>query len=798
MRSVLKGMAPYFDELVAAFRRLVRTPLIPSVVIVSVTLAVAANATVFSLLKSVLLRPLPFSEPNSLVAVSHVEKSGALSTVSYLDFAYWSEHTVGVFSGLVAIRVRGVDLLDPAPERVRIAQVTPEFFNVLGVRPLRGRTLQVRDGEPDADDVAVLTEGFWRSRFSADPNILGKRLRVNFLKTTRSYRVIGVIPSEVRLHQLPSYTFYVAEPRISREIRSWLDAPFLVIARLRSSVAIATARGRMDELVDETTRAHPARTPPAGAAVTALHEAEFGRTKPMFRLLLLTLAFVLFSVMLNLAGLLSADVATRSREFAIRVSVGATRSALFRQVFIEHGLATAFGILLSLTVGVAIARIMIARVPSDTPRLDDVVVDQTVILATLGVTAASVMVAALIPALKNSSDNSWNLLRTGGDEARRQNHRVDKIVVSLQFCATVALLLNAIIAARTFLGISRLDPGIDASDVLAVGINVPPSSWQNAARHLTLLKDISERSISLPGVVDAAFSGHLPPTSGAKVHLRLADGSKISPLYRICSPSYFSVLNVPVIAGRVIGENEAATAVVVNEAFAKAYLGSTAVGSGMWFGENRRHIVGVVGDVRERRLLTPAEPTVYTGFEQGRIPAEVWLLLKSRLPAQVVAASATRMVRSADPDASIRIVLLSEHLKQPASVSSFYASVLSFFAVFAGMMSVVSLWATLKRSVENRRHEIAVRMALGASPAAIRWGITGRLMLLVALSSLMGAWLGRIGGAFLVNSLEGVRGADVWTVALAIAFVTGPSLLAAYPSLKAATSGDVGTALRSL
>ncbi len=792
-------------------RVLARGPVFTVVAILTLALGIGANTAIFSIVDAVLLRPLPFAEPDRLVMLWETAKSTGedqvpVAPADYFDWQAGSRE----LEAMAAFHPWSFNLTGAnEPERIPGAVATANLFEVLGKRPQLGRGFRPEEDRPGGPAVVLLSHGLWQRRFGGDPKIIGRKLTLDDLP----YTVVGVMPAGFQFPEKAAlWKPFARDPaEADREFQ------FLrVIGRLRSESELATARAEMTAIASRLAREYPQTNADRDVNLVTLEQQVFGDVRPRLLVLIVGVALLLVAACFNVANLLLARAAGRREETAVRQALGASRGRLVRQFLTESLLLAALGGAAGLLVAHWGTWFLTTFGPKDVPRLEEAGVDSSVLVFTLAITVLVGLVFGLIPALQGSQFDPARELRT----PHRGKGRLLGTLVSFQIAIALILLVGAVLLGRSFLLLSQVPPGFDPSNVLTLQLSLPAAKYAEPHQTAAFVEQVVERIEALPSVASAGTTMSLPVGGGMNVDqtftvegetaVTAAADEERTALLRPVSPGYFRTLRIPVVAGRTFtaADRSGAPPVVVNnEAMARRHWpGKDPVGLRIRIGvelggvgrtdEASREIIGVVGNVKHESLASDTLPELYLPHAQGTWRFTILAIRADRDPASL-ARSAQQAVWQVDKNLPItKVRTMDEVVGESIGEPRFYTLLLIAFAVVALTLAAVGIYGVVSYSVSQRTHEIGIRMALGASRLDVLRMILREGLILAGIGMLAGVVLSMGLTRFLASLLFGVAATDLSTFAAVCVALGLVALLSSYLPAKRATRADPMAALR--
>ena len=795
-------------------RILARSPVITLWVILALALGIGANSAMFSAVDTLLLHPVDYTNPSQLVLLWERDAQGVRNWVAPANFADWRARARS-FSELaawspVSFVMTGID----QPRQLGGAAVSENLFRALGVRPVLGRTFVPGEdgfGRPgSAARVAVISYQLWQERFGGG-NVLGATLLLN----AAPYTIVGVMPADFAFLARRQVWVPLSLDRLDRDYHS-----LFAVARLRVSRQSASAE--MSALARTLAEEYPASNGGWSAEAQDLLDWMMNRTFRT-RLLLLfgAVALVLFITCANVAGLLLSRSLARSREMAVRAALGASRARLIRQLLTENLLLAFAGGAAGLAVGWTLIHVAPSIIPANVvPAARPVQLNAAMIWFIAALSAASGIVFGLAPTLAGLRVDLQSALKDGGrgSSAGRDQHRLRQAMVAIQVAVALVLLASAALMTESLNRVAQVDPGFDMKNVLSLRV-VSTAVNEDPARSLAFRRLALERFRALPGVESAAAGSDLPLSDATViVPFDLEDSPPRSMAqrpgvsYTAVSPGYFETLRIPLRAGRTFADTDYATAppvVIVNETFAERYfpagspvgkrilLNRPILGTNRFEDTIRTQIVGVAGSVRLGLATPDREPLVYVPDAQNFFTAANWFAVRSHGDLAGLASALRAELRQVDGDAAVdQVSPLDQTFARQFSGSKFQATIMSAFAVLALLLAAIGIYGINAYAVAQRRYEIGVRMALGATPFRVL-GATIWSGMRLTLFGILAGLLGAVAGASLLRSvLVGVSATAPLTLAAVSLVLAAVSLIACYLPARRAMLIEPAAALR--
>lgn len=787
-----------------ALRQLRKAPGFTLVSILTLALGIGATTSIFSIINGVILRPLPYGEPDRIVRVLEIVPQYGRFSVAPANFFDWREQNT-VFEHIAAYTpgsdtMIGID----GPERIPMASVSWDMFETLGVAPAMGRGFHPEEDAPNQNAVVVLSHGMWQRRFGGDPSILGRSITVSGTPMT----VIGVMPAGFFF---PSRESEFWRPIGLASAGATRGGHYLgVIARLEPGVSREQADAEMKTIAQRLAVQYPNNSRDESAEVIGMQELIVGPVRPMLLTLMAAVAVVILIACANVANLLLVRASVREKEMAIRTALGAGRARLVVQMLIESlVLASAGGLLGILLAWASIAPIQSLGVDS-IPRVLDISLDRTVLGFALLLSMTTGLLFGLAPAWHAGRGSVGATLKEGGRTSASFGGRwMRNGLLVAEVALSLVLLVGASLLLRSFAKVSGVDPGFQSEGVLAFRVALPETSYPDGPKQISFFDGLLERLRNAPGIQSAALTQTVPMRGSYTLSFTIRGrapgqpGTDPSANYRIVSPEYFRSLSIPVIRGRAITEYDRETSTkvaVVDDAFARKFFpGEEAIGQGIDIGNGTDgfyEIVGVVGEVRHGDLETAGDPTMYVPFKQD-VFSSVWVLAKTSGEAGRYAEVVRQTVREIDPALPVYSVMpLDEIVDGTVAQRRFSMLLLLLFALLALFLAAVGLYGVVSYTVSQRTQEIGVRMAIGAQRGDVLRMVLGDGMKLAAIGVVIGAGAALALAGYIASLLFGVTPFDPASYLVTAGVLLTVAAIACYVPARRAMSVDPLLALR--
>ena len=809
-------METLWQDIKYGIRMLARSPGFTAVAVLTLALGIGANTAIFSVVEAVLLRPQPFEQPERLAMVweANPSRNRAINVINPGNFLDWREQNT-VFEQMAAFLDTTANLTNVEdPEELRVTLAGTDFFSVLGVQPLLGRTFTPDDARDGQGEVVVISHGFWLRRMGANPAVVGKQIHLSGLPKT----IIGVMPPSFKLHvRAGSFVnaptelwvpFEFGEGARVRRGRAWMS-----IARLKPGVTMELAHAEMLTIGARLAQQHPDFNSDWTVNVVTLEKQMTGEIRPALLVLSGAVAFVLLIACANVANLLLARATTRARELAVRMALGAGTGRVVRQLLTESLLLAITGGLLGLLLAQWGVDALAGLAPRGLLPSEGLQLHARVLAFTLGASLLTGILFGLLPAWMMSRVNLIASLKEGGrgSSAGAPHTRARSIFVVAEMSLAVVLLVGAGLLVQSFARLVAVDPGFQTENLVTLRVALPGAMYREDARRVQFFRELAARIERIPGVRAvgmnsfAPFTGLAAATSYFVVGRPMPEAGKFPVVdVRVTDAAYFRAMGIPLLRGRLFTEDEMTNArhvVIVNETLAREqFPGEDPLGRelviSMMDDPPPSRIIGVVGDVKHHGLNLPVRGMSYWPHPELAYSGMHFVVRANGNPLQQVE-SIRRELKSLDanlPLASVR--LMEEWIAESVSRARFATLLLAVFAGVALVLAAVGISGVLAYSVAQRTHEIGVRVALGAASGHI-----ARLVLAQGMKmALIGVLIGLAGAAALTRFLEtmlfNVSTTDPATFAGVLALLAGVALAACWIPARRATKVDPMVALR--
>ncbi|HEV2132909.1 MAG TPA: ABC transporter permease [Terracidiphilus sp.] len=807
-------MSDFRNDLKYSLRMLVANPAFTLTAVAALALGIGANTAIFTVVDTVLLKPLTYPDAERIVRFMNTSPNGRGASSSPVNFNLWRAQT-SVFENVAAYDFGGpgFNLTGTVPEQVHGIHVSEGYFRLFGAPVLLGRTFTPQEDSPDGGHVVVISYGFWQRRFGGNPKVVGSAISLS----NENYTIIGVLGKS-----------FVTDPPADLWVPFQIDANstnlghyFFVSGRLKPGVTLDQANAELKLAADQYRRLYPQDMGPKdGFGVEPLRDSIVAGARTSLLVLLGAVSFVLLIACANVANLLLARAAGRKREFAIRAAMGARPLRIMRQLLTESVVLAMTGGILGLVLGYAGVRGLLAVSPAGLPRVGEhgaaVSVDWRVLAFTLGVSLLTGILFGLFPAIGASRPDLNTTLKESSNRSGtgfRQGKARALLVIS-EVSLALVLLIGAALLIRTYIALRNVNPGFDAHDVLTLEMSLTGDRFMKTAGVAQVARDARERLDAIPGVEESAFSCCLPLNVGYGLPFNIigrptgkspwTGGSS----WMSASPGYFSVFKIPIVRGRDFNEHDDGSApgvVLINETFAKKYWGNQnplgqqmLIGKGMGpqFTENPRQVIGVVADVHDGGLNRDPFPLMIVPSAQvtdgltklnASIQPMIWMVRTHGDPHQYITAITQQLRLASGGFPVAHVQTMDDIVIQSTARQNFNMLLLTIFGAVALILAAIGIYGLMAYSVQQRTQEMGIRMALGADRGRIRDLVVWQGMRLAIIGVVLGIAAGFGLTRFLASFLFGVKTWDPLVFATVPVVLSAVALLAVwFPATRAA------------
>jgi putative ABC transport system permease protein len=801
------------QDILYALRQLRRNPGFAAIALCVIALGIGANTAMFSVIDAVILKPLPYANPERLVMLweTRPDQGFGNNVVSGANYLEWRARAKS-FDAMSAMVVRSVTLTGAAePEEIRVQMVAEDFFPMLGISMSRGRIFVPEECKPGAPATVILSDGLWRRKFSADPSIVGKTIRLNGNAAT----IVGVAPPQILTvgDRPPDLWLALGIRGFGPTGARASGRNYSVLARLRPGVAVERADLEMRAIARQLEQEYTQANAHWSAKAVPLASEVYGKVQTPLLVLMGAVAFILLIACTNVANLLLARAAARQREMAIRASLGAARGRLARQMLIESATLALAGSILGVTLAYGLIQALKAFGPADVRRLDHAAVNGSVLLFTAGVTLLTGLGLGLAPALLAAGRALRASLGEGGRGSSSGTHanRLRDAFTIAQVTFALMLLVGAGLLLRSFVRLIDVEPGFRTDHVFTMNLSLPGTRYRDS-KDVQFIAELVRRMRALPGVINASAITFLPFKGyGSATYYwrsdrpRPAPGQEAVTDVRMVQPQYFETMNVPLRQGRTFedGDNDAKAPLrfVINEALARQmFPGENPIGKQLVVlmkNENPPgEIIGVVGDLKHVSLAERIRPTVY--YAQAQLSfGWATVVAYTSVPPLSLSRAASDVVHQMDPELPVSEVgTMQRWVDESLTRTKFQTALLTVFAGLALVLAVLGIYGVMSYGVAQRTKEIGVRVALGAQKGQLARMILSRALTLTLAGLALGLTGAVILGRYLKTLLFEIKPADPVTLAAVAALLLAVALAAALIPAARATRVDPMVVLR--
>ena len=808
------------SDLRYAIRVLLARPGFSAVAILTLALGIGANTAIFTVVNAVLLRPLPFQEPDQLVMLLERTRQLATVTTSWQNYVDWRDQARS-YDAVAAMRSLTMTMTgDGEPDRIPARMVSATLLPMLGVTPAIGRTFAADDDRPGAAGVVLLTDALWRRRFGGAASAVGRAITLD----NQPYTIVGILPPRFQLLQ-PADIFLPMGPWAATlpDDRGWHPGIFPV-ARMRAGVDLQAAQAEMDVISDRLAKQYPEFNHGVAADVKPLHDFAVQNVRQSLLVLVAAVGFVLLIACSNVANLLLARAVGRQKEMAIRTAIGASRRRIAVQMMVESVLLAACGGLAGLMLATWAVPLLATLAGANAPGAGAIGIDPTVLAFTVAISIATGLVFGLAPALQTTRVDVSAAINEGGRGAAAGtgHHRLRSLLVVAEMAMATMLLVGAGLLTRSLIELQDVSPGFNAAGVLVADAPLSPVKYATGAQRNAFVDRLRERARNMPGVTFAEVATS-PPFSGTGsiIHFNITGKPPRGPEeyiltgYRAVSEGYFGALSVPLVDGRLFtsrDRDQSQPVAIVNETFVKKILGGATkqgIGARARLGtvpddeSPEMEIVGVVGDTKQA-FETATQPTMFVPIAQspldeilGGMYRNLSIVLKTTGNPASLAASLRAAVAQVDRDQPlVRVRTMEDAMSESVAQPRLRTTLLALFSAVALALSLIGVYGVMAYAVSERTHELGVRIALGATPGDIRSLVVGEGTRLAAIGIAIGIVGALAASRALGTLLFGVSATDPATFTVAALVLATAGIAAAYLPARRASRIDPVSLLR--
>ena len=799
-------MRTLWQDLRYGFRTLLRKPGFTIVAIIALALGIGANSAIFSVINSVLLRPLPYYEPDRLVSINHdYPKINLKASVSAIGYTHYRDNAKS-FESVAAITGGSFNLTGGGdPEQLNGSPVTHNFFSALGARPALGRVFLPEEDQPGKNKVVVLSHNFWQRRFGGDPSIVNKNITLN----DESYAVVGIMPPSFQFGRefgqiVDLWTPIAFTPEQLSYDRLTFENLF-VFARLKPGVTIGQAQAELDTIAANLRRDYMPGADRSnwGLVTGSINELVVGAIRRALWILMGIVGLVLLIACANVANLLLARAADRQKEMAIRTALGAGRWRVIRQLLTESVLLSVMGGALGLALAYTGINALVKFKGAQIPRASEIGLDWRVLVFTIAVSLLTGVIFGLVPALQSSKTDLHETLKEGGRSGSSGARAwVRNSLVVVEMALALVVLVSAGLLIRSFWRLQQVNPGFSPQNILAMSLTLPANKYREPAQRVNFFNELLQRVRALPGVQSAGATSNLPLGGNNSSGSFRIEGREIPQGQSMphgdrwsATTDYFSTMKIPIIRGRFFDDRDTMDSqpvAIIDEAMARKYwpdeepLGKRISFQALRGNRIWREIVGIVGHVKHSGLEGESRVQYYIPHSQVQ-NGFMSLVIRTNTDPASLSGVARNAVSQLDKDLPVfRVQTMDQFVIESMSQRRFAMTLVGIFASVALLLAGVGLYGVLSYSITQRLHEIGIRMALGAQLRDVLRLVVGQGMLLALVGVVIGAVAAFLLTRLMANLLFEVKPSDPTTfvvIAILLTFVAFLSCLV--PALRA-------------
>ena len=810
----MRGSLMYalWQDLRYAFRTLRKQPAFTLVALLTLAVGIGANTAIFTVVNAALLRPLPYPHADRLVRIwgSSRENPSQRANINPLDAMDWAREAKA-FESLAVFTTTTQPLTGMGdPLTIPVAFATPSFFETLGARAAMGTLFGSHHGQPGRETEIVVSRAFWAGTLGGDPAVLGRSIKLSDIACT----IIGVLPADF------------VSPGISAAMEPQAWRPMMIapdssrgghfarsIARLAPGVPVATAQAQIDAIMMRLAKEFPSTNLGQWTYIEPLQAAIAGDARTPLLMLMAAVGVVLLIGCANVANLLLARATVRQREIAVRSALGAGRGRLIRQLMTESLVLGTIGGLLGIGLAIAAMSSLPVWLTSQVPLAVSAAIDGRVFAFTLALSIATAVLFGLVPALQASRSDIRSVLTSSGDTRATGSGRIQSLLLVVETALALVLLIAATLLVQSLMRLQFVDPGFDTEHVLTFRVSLPRARYPETARRNAFFSDLTDRLRQLPGVTAAGGVNMSPLTDryscdsfGLADRPAPPDGQEPCAEARVATREYFSAMGIPLVKGRLFGPADTASAtpvIIINETMARKYwpdgngLGQRFKWGSVTSEAPWRTIVGIVRDVKHFALDADVEGEVYVPLEQSG-PTVMTIAVRTERAPQTLAGEIRGIVGTLDASLPISEVFTTGQLVQRSTaMQTFRTQLLTAFALVALGLAIVGVYGVMAFFVAQRTQEIGIRLALGASPTALRRLVVLRGMKAAVIGAALGLLVSLPMSRMIEGLLFGVTSGDRVAYLLGPLLLLSTALVASYVPARRATRVDPVQAIRT-